>query len=309
MYNENGISNVLFVDKIKEVGVALDNGLYNAALALCLTIPDICAWVRKEVEAKSNGKVSTHYEPGKQSYKMEIVSADLPSGQLGIPDYVKTPLEGDGDFRSDECIEILKEADVVVTNPPFSRFREYVSQLMEYEKKFIIIGNINAITYKEFFPLLRNNKVWVGTGFNLSMIFRSPYKNELESNRKFVQAKGYDPDYYIKTPAVCWYTNVDIQKRHTPIDLYMHYYGNEDHYPKYDNYDAINVDKTCEIPEDYDGVMGVPISFMDKYCPEQFEIIGNMASTQISDFNFGYPYITGKKKYARVLIRRRNNGN
>lgn len=217
--------------------------------------------------------ISTHYEPGKQSYKMEIVSADLPSGQLGIPDYVKTPLEGDGDFRSDECIEIFKEADVVVTNPPFSLFREYVSQLMEYEKKFIIIGNINAITYKEFFSLLRNNKVWVGTGFNLSMIFRSPYKNELESNRKFVQAKGYDPDYYIKTPAVCWYTNVDIQKRHTPMDLYMHYYGNEDHYPKYDNYDAINVDKTCEIPEDYDGVMGVPITFLDKYCPEQFEIV------------------------------------
>lgn len=221
--------------------------------------------------------ISTHYEPGGKSYKMEIVSADLPTGQLGIPDYVQTPLEGDGDFRSDECIEILKEADVVVTNPPFSLFREYVSQLMEYEKKFIIIGNINAITYKEFFPLLRYNKVWVGTGFNLSMVFRSPYKNELESNRKFVQAKGYNPDYYIKTPAVCWYTNVDIPKRHTPMDLYMHYYGNEDHYPKYDNYDAINVDKVCEIPEDYDGVMGVPISFMDKYCPEQFDILGYTA--------------------------------
>lgn len=152
-------------------------------------------------------------------------------------------------------------------------FREYVAQLMMYDKKFIIIGNINAITYKEFFPLLKDDKVWVGTGFNLSMIFRSPYKNVLESNRKFVKAKGYDPDFYIKTPAVCWYTNVDIQKRHTPLDLYMRYHGNEDHYPKYDNYDAINVDKTCEIPEDYDGVMGVPITFLDKYCPEQFEII------------------------------------
>ena len=152
-------------------------------------------------------------------------------------------------------------------------FREYVAQLMMYDKKFIIIGNINAITYKEFFPLLKDDKVWVGTGFNLSMIFRSPYKNVLESNRKFVKAKGYDPDFYIKTPAVCWYTNVDIQKRHTPMDLYMRYHGNENHYPKYDNYDAINVDKTCEIPEDYDGVMGVPITFLDKYCPEQFEII------------------------------------
>lgn len=106
--------------------------------------------------------IATHYEPGKQSYKMEIIAADLPSGQTAFPDYVKTPLEGDGDFRSDECIEILKEADVVVTNPPFSLFREYVAQLMEYDKKFIIIGNINAITYKEFFPLLKDDKVWPG---------------------------------------------------------------------------------------------------------------------------------------------------
>lgn len=197
--------------------------------------------------------ISTHYEPGGKSYKMEIVSADLPTGQLGIPDYVQTPLEGDGDFRSNECIEILKEADVVVTNPPFSLFREYVAQLMEYGKNFIIIGNKNAITYKEFFPLLKNDKVWIGHN----------------SVKEFLQGDGTKK----KFGNVGWYTNVDIPIRHTPMDLYMRYHGNEEHYPKYDNYDAINVDKVCEIPEDYDGVMGVPITFLDKYCPEQFEIL------------------------------------
>lgn len=199
--------------------------------------------------------ISTHYEPGGQSYKMEIVSADLPSGQIGIPDYVKTPLAGDGDFRSEECIEILKEADVVVTNPPFSLFREFIAQLMEYGKKFIVIGNKNAITYKEFFPLLKDNKTWIG--YTAPENFMIPGKGTTK-----------------KVNGLCrWFTNVDISIRHIPMDLYMRYHGNEDHYPKYDNYDAINVDKTCEIPEDYDGVMGVPITFLDKYCPEQFEII------------------------------------
>lgn len=242
--------------------------------------------------------ISTHYEPGGKSYKMETVSTDLPTGQLGIPNYVRTPLEGDGDFRSDECIEILKEADVVVTNPPFSLFREFVAQLMEYNKKFIIIGNQNAITYKEIFPKLKENKMWLGYGFPGNVaFFKSPYEDKAKSSQH--------KEGMIRVSGIMWFTNIDIQKRHTPMDLYMRYHGNEEHYPKYDNYDAINVDKTCEIPEDYDGVMGVPITFLDKYCPEQFEIIGNMASTQISDFNFGYPYIAGKKKYARVLIRRR----
>lgn len=235
--------------------------------------------------------ISTHYEPGGQSYKMEIVSADLLSGQIGIPDYVKTPMVGDGDFRSEECVEILKEADVVVTNPPFSLFREYVAQLVEYGKKFIIIGNKNAITYKEFFPLLKNDKVWIGHN----------------SVKEFLQGDGSKK----KFGNVGWYTNVDIPTRHTPMDLYMHYYGNEEHYPKYDNYDAINVDKVCEIPEDYDGVMGVPISFMDKYCPEQFEIIGliagnirGLAGIKSSTKKDG-PYIGGKLKYGRILICRR----
>lgn len=251
--------------------------------------------------------ISTHYEPGGQSYKMEIIAADLPTGQTAFPDYVKTPLEGDGDFRSEECIEILKEADVVVTNPPFSYFRQYVAQLVEYDKKFIIIGNQNAITYKEIFPKLKGNQMWLGYGFPGNVaFFKSPYEDKAKASQH--------KEGMISVSGVMWFTNIDIQKRHTPLDLYMRYYGNEDHFPKYGNYDAINVDKTCEIPEDYDGVMGVPITFMDKYCPEQFEIIGGTANGQVPDeikignySVYNNPIIGVKKIYQRILIRRRNN--
>lgn len=256
--------------------------------------------------------ISTHYEPGGQSYKMEIIATDLPTGQTAFPDYVKTPLEGDGDFRSEECIEILEEADVVVTNPPFSLFREYVAQLMEYEKKFIIIGNINAITYKEFFPLLKEDKVWVGhKSFNQDTYFFVPpkYQNWLLENKKEGSAyKIINGVIMGRLASACWFTNIDIQKRHTPLDLYMRYHGNEDHFPKYDNYDAINVDKTCEIPEDYDGVMGVPITFLDKYCPEQFEVLGIANSARWIGYEC-YTIINGKKIYNRILIQRRKNQN
>lgn len=246
--------------------------------------------------------ISTHYEPGGQSYKMEIIAADLPTGQIGIPAYVKTPLEGDGDFRSEECIEILKEADVVVTNPPFSLFREYVAQLMEYDKKFIIIGNINAITYKEFFPLLKDDKVWIGPSIHSGdREFQVPQSYPLNAAGSRVDEKG---NKFIRVKGVRWFTNVDVAVRHTQLDLYMRYHGNEDHFPKYDNYDAINVDKTCEIPEDYDGVMGVPITFLDKYCPEQFEIVRFRKGNDDKDL-----CVNRKCPYFRVLIRRRNNGN
>lgn len=239
--------------------------------------------------------ISTHYEPGGQSYKMEIIAADLPTGQTAFPDYVKTPLEGDGDFRSEECIEILKEADVVVTNPPFSYFRQYVAQLVEYDKKFIIIGNQNAITYKEIFPKLKGNQMWLGYGFPGNVaFFKSPYEDKAKASQH--------KEGMIRVSGVMWFTNIDIQKRHTPMDLYMRYYGNEDHFQKYDNYDAINVDKTCEIPEDYDGVMGVPITFLDKYCPEQFEIIKFRKGNDDKDL-----CVNGKCPYFRILIRRRNN--
>jgi hypothetical protein len=178
-----------------------------------------------------------------------------------------TELQGDGDFRSDECIEFLKEADVIVTNPPFSLFREYVKQLMDYDKKFLIIGDKNCITFKEIFPLIKDGKMWVGMKpMGGSLWFPSPEQHGAKS-KKFI-------DGVLMSEVPCsWFTNIDNKKRNTPLDLYKTYTGHENEYPKYDNYDAINVDKTSDIPMDYDGVMGVPITFLDKYCPQQFEIV------------------------------------
>ena len=181
-----------------------------------------------------------------------------------------TELEGDGDFRSEECLALLDEADIVVTNPPFSLFREYVSVLMEHEKHFIIIGNVNAITYKEFFPLIQADKVWIGASIHSGdRAFYVPDDYPLnaagcgvdETGRKFIRVKG-----------IRWYTNLDLKQRHEEMILVKRY--NEADYPKYDNYDAINVGKTAEIPCDYEGLMGVPITFLDRYSPDQFEIVG-----------------------------------
>ncbi|MGZ5207797.1 MAG: adenine-specific methyltransferase EcoRI family protein [Sulfuricurvum sp.] len=177
-------------------------------------------------------------------------------------------LNGDGDFRSEECIELLKQADIVVTNPPFSLFREYVAQLVERDKKFIIVGHQNAITYKEIFKLIKDNKLWLGYGFNRNMAHfvnkhYIDYASDVDHKEGMIRVSG-----------VVWYTNIDTQKRHEDLPLYRTYYGSESEYPKYDNYDAINVDKTREIPMDYEGVIGVPITFIDKYNPEQFEILG-----------------------------------
>lgn len=207
------------------------------------------------------------------------------------------PLQGDGDFRSKECIAFLEEADIVVTNPPFSLFREYVALLIKYDKKFIIIGHQNAITYKEVFPLILQNKIWLGYGFrgNAGFFINHVYEDYASAS---LHKEGM-----IRVSGVTWYTNLDIQKRHEELTLYKRY--NPKEYPLYDNYDAINVDKTADIPCDYDGVMGVPITYLDKHNPDQFEIIGLMASTAIDEYNFGYPYINGEKKYARILIRKR----
>ena len=248
--------------------------------------------------------VSTHYNlDGSPSYKMEIVRTDK-GNQVGIPDYVKTDLVGNGDFRSDECVEILKEADIVVTNPPFSLFREYVAQLVKYDKKFVIIGNKNSITYKEIFALLKENKIWIGhRNINSDMWLEVPEGHKYE---KIVDGKK------VKHIMGCWFTNLDISKRHEDLILYRNY--NEQDYPKYDNYDAINVDKTADIPCDYFGVMGVPITFLDKYNPEQFEILGLAASAgyrpEIVGIEFvgekdARPLINNKNTYARVFIKRR----
>lgn len=178
------------------------------------------------------------------------------------------PLKGDGDFRSKECIELLKEADIVVTNPPFSLFREYMAQLMEYGKKFLIIGNQNNATYKEIFPLIKENKIWLGYKSG-DMSFRVPANSEERATRFWIDTNGQK---WRSLGNICWYTNLDIPKRHENLILYKSYTPEE--YPQYINYDAIEVSKTELIPCNYDGVMGVPITFMDKYNPDQFEIIG-----------------------------------
>ena len=211
-------------------------------------------------------------------------------------------LNGDGDFRSEECIEYLKECDVVVTNPPFSLFREYVKQLMDYGKKFIIIGNQNAITYKEIFPYIKNNQLWLGMSMNGSnRWFVAPDSYEVKEN-----AAGYKLDekgrkmFFVN--GVTWFTNIENKRRNEKLDLYKRY-SFED-YPKYDGYNAINVDKVDEIPMDYDGVMGVPITFLYKYNPTQFEIIG-IANNARYIGNFPcLTIINGKRIYNRILIKK-----
>ena len=237
--------------------------------------------------------ISTHYLAqqfkwdlnAEKPYVMEYTGENDNDVNVGT----KTYLKGDGDFRSAECIEFLKESDIVVTNPPFSLFREFVAILMKYEKKFIIIGNKNAITYKEFFPLLRDNKVWIG----------------YNSVEKFIQ-----PDNKIKKFGnIGWFTNLDIKKKHEKLVLWKNY--NPEEFPKYDNYDAINVDKTSDIPIDYKGVMGVPITFLNKYNPEQFEIIDARTITNIPQLINKQTMlikdkdgcIDGIAKYARICIR------
>lgn len=215
--------------------------------------------------------VSTHFEDEKPSYKLEIIWDRNKDWKVNKLDILKTPLKQNWDFRSPECIEILKESDIVITNPPFSLFREYIAQLIEYDKKFITLWNMNAITYKEIFKLIKENKLWSWYWFNLSLVFKSPYENNLEANLKFCEQKWYFWKNYIKTPAISWFTNLEIQKRHEDLILYKSY--NETEYPKYDNYDWINVDKVKEIPFDYCWNIWVPITFLGVYNPEQFEIL------------------------------------
>ena len=217
-------------------------------------------------------------------------------------------LQGDGDFRTKECIELLKQADIVVTNPPFSLFREYVTQLMEYNKKFLIIGNINAITYKEIFKLFKENKAWLGVNMGRGIAgFIVPKHYELYGTEARIDESG---NRIVATNNCLWLTNLDIDKRHVDLILCKKYTPEE--YPKYDNYDAINVDKTKDIPMDYEGVMGVPITFMDKYNPDQFEILGLSASAGYSEEIVGIPFLgvkdarpllSGENTYARIFIK------
>jgi hypothetical protein len=224
--------------------------------------------------------------------------------QNNIPDLEEIgiiKLKGDGDFRSNESIELLKQADIVVTNPPFSLFREYVAQLIEYDKKFIIVGHQNAISYKEIFKLIKENKMWLGNGF------KGGAAHFINKHYKDYAAAGDHKEGMIRVSGVTWFTNLDITKRHEDLILYKNY--TPDEYPKYDHYDAINVDKTSDIPIDYKGAMGVPITFLNKYSPEQFEIIDGLNRYSILDGPTNetkgkyLSQINGKPIYVRIVIK------
>ena len=204
-------------------------------------------------------------------------------------------LKGDGDFRSKECIELLNEADIVVTNPPFSLFREYISQLIEYKKDFLIVGHQNAVKYKEIFPLMRDNKMWLGFGFKGSAghFINDTYENYATASDK--------KDGMIRVSGVHWFTNLDIKKRHEDLILYKKYTPEE--YPKFENFDAINVNVTKDIPCDYSGFMGVPITFMDKYNPDQFEIIGVGIARLGLEIGIS-PYTPEHKRYRKEVQKR-----
>ena len=250
--------------------------------------------------------VSTHFHSERTTYKLEITKDFNGDGKINNLDTIKTPLKQNGDFRSDECVQILKEADIVVTNPPFSLFREYVSQLAEHGKKFLIIGNQNAITYKEIFKLIKENKLWLGYR-NGDMAFKVPAHYEERGTRSWVDESGQN---WRSLGNGSWFTNLDHNKRHEDLILYKKYTPEE--YPHYDNYNAINVDKTKDIPADWSGAMGVPITFLDKFNPNQFEIIGLSASAGYKEDIVGLPFlgdkdarplINGKNTYARVFIK------
>lgn len=217
-------------------------------------------------------------------------------------------LKGDGDFRSDESIELLKQADIVVTNPPFSLFREYVNQLLDYDKKFLIVGNQNAITYRDIFPHITSNRIWLGYN-NGDMKFKVPDYYESRATRFWVDDTGQK---WRSLGNACWFTNLDTTKRHEELILYRTYYGNEKDYPQYDNYKAINVSKVSDIPVDYEGAMGVPITFIEKYNPSQFVILNandyrRDASVPLKDHGLIKDKdgaIDGKPTYVRVLIKR-----
>lgn len=258
--------------------------------------------VGKETSERKPYKIEiTHVEDLNEDGAVDLTDVEL---LLKSVDGKPELLDGNGDFRSDECIELLKQADIVVTNPPFSLFKEYVAQLVEYDKKFLIIGNVNAITYKDFFPLIKDNKVWLGASIHSGdREFRVPDDYPLEASGCRVDSDGIK---YIRVKGVRWYTNLDYPQRHEDLILYKPYSPEE--YPKYDNYDGIEVKKVVDIPCDYYGIMGVPITFLDKYNPDQFEIIG-ITKTWFGAANKIYPMqIQVSKNGDRSNVSKLNDG-
>lgn len=251
-------------------------------------------------------------------------------GRVNIDDFKWDYLEDDGDFRSDEIKALRDEADIVITNPPFSLFREFVEWLIDGDVEFSIIGSNNAITYREIFPLIKNNLVWLGaTGNSNDMVFRVPEGIEVrDSDREKAARLGYpstDTEFYTRMGNSCWFSNIQHGRRHEPLPLMtmednLRYnkriINDEKAYKRYDNYDAIEIPVTAGIPSDYEGVMGVPISFLDKYNPDQFEIVGMQSSAGYNPEIVGIPMtgdgdarplINGKNTYARIFLRHKNN--
>lgn len=262
-----------------------------------------------------NRLTSTHYLENGQSYRLDIYQTvpeeaknkptflTLEGTAIDLPLGYVTDLTEDGDFRSEESITILKECDIVVTNPPFSLFREFIAQLFAYQKDFLIIGNQNAITYKEIFGYLQGNHMWLGATYG-DMAFKVPAHYEPRKTRFWIDDYGQK---WRSMGNICWFTNLDFAKRHEELILYKTYTPEE--YLEYDNYKAINVNKVAEIPFDYDGVMGVPITFLNKHNPDQFDLIG--IDRYVPDNpNYGKRFtINNKEVYARILIKRKDKIN
>lgn len=266
-------------------------------------------------------KNNPNYDFSKNAKKGKIFTLTRRNKRVDYNDLEWKYLEGDGDFRSDEVKKLRDEADFIITNPPFSLFREFIAWLFEAEqKKFLVIGNMNAITYKEVFSLIKDNKLWLGaTGFSTDMVFAVPKGTEVkQSDKEKAERLGYKGDF-TRLGNSCWFSNIDHGRRHKPLEL-MTMADNIKFnkkikscpYPKYDNYDAIEVCVTNGIPSDYDGVMGVPISFLDKYCPEQFEIVwtsdrggdGMLDHIKLPSERYDAPTINGKGLYKRIMIRK-----
>ena len=241
--------------------------------------------------------IATHYDEDGRAYKIWIDGDTSGDGYIDDSDALQEDLIGNGDFRSPECTAILNECDIVCTNPPFSMFREFVDWIFTAKKQFLIIGNNNAITYKEIFPLIKDNQMWVGYTANKTCVFRVGEGYAFDDR---ITKQINDGNYYGKVPAITWFTNLPNTKRNEEMVLTASYYANPDAYPHYDNYDGINVDRLSQIPKDYEGAMGVPITIIDSYNPEQFEIIKFRKGDDGKDLRFN-----GKEPYFRVLIRRK----
>lgn len=260
------------------------------------------------ISSENNSPVSAGNE--RKPYKVEIteVTDENGDGRIDLADVeflmrnkqnTMTLLDGDGDFRSPECVELLKEADIVVTNPPFSLFRDYMALLISHEKNFLIIGNLNAVKYKEILPLFMTDKVWLGCNSG-HYWFKVPDSYEEKKTDFKIDENGQK---WRRMGNICWYTNLDTERRHEDMTLFRRY--SPEVYPKYDNYDAIEVSKTADIPCDYYGIIGVPITFMTKHNPEQFSIVGVLNSGSANEYDFAKAILNGKQLYARVLVQRK----